>query len=233
MGDVSGRAYCETTVSGVQLRFADARAPGPSSLVIYLHGDGARAYTSDGAMKALLAWADANGARVLAALAPNGCAWWQKPSHVCSATIEERDDAGENAVALDSVFRELKARYDIKNGPVFFYGSSGGTIFLSRWFVPRFGDAYPGAYAMNCGGDAPAKSEFMWDVDSAARRADTRFYFTYGDRDFLADAARASVAAYASFGFATDEKVIAGADHCAFDAHARSAEVFTQYLSAK
>ncbi|MFS8071723.1 MAG: hypothetical protein ACMG6S_35585 [Byssovorax sp.] len=56
-GDLgNGRGYCESKIQGVQLRLADT-APGengPVSLAIYVHGDGAAAYKSNGAMKALL-----------------------------------------------------------------------------------------------------------------------------------------------------------------------------------
>lgn len=226
-----GRSYCKAKISGVELRFASApaAATGPSRLVIYVHGDGARAYTSDGAMKALLPWADAHQARVLAVLAPNGCAWWQTPTHDCATTTEE-PDTGANATAFEAVLQALRGGYDIADGPTFYYGSSGGSIFLSKLFFPRFGKTYPGAYAMNCGGEVPPASAYSWDPKDARSRGETKFWFTYGDQDFLKDAAHATAGYFLSLGFPTDEKIIPGATHCAFDAHGRSKEVFSAYL---
>lgn len=227
----SGRNYCKATVSGVEFRFANAppSASGPARLVIYVHGDGARAYTSDGAMKALLPWADAHQARVLAVLAPNGCAWWQTAAHDCSSAVEE-PDTGANAIAFEAVLKALRSGYDIADGPTFYYGSSGGSIFLSKLFFPRFGKTYPGAYAMNCGGEVPPASAYSWDPKDARSRGETKFWFTYGDQDFLKDAAHATVGYFGGLGFPTDEKVLPGATHCAFDAHGRSKEVFSAYL---
>lgn len=232
-GDLgTGRGYCESKVQGVQLRLADA-APGengPVSLAIYVHGDGAAAYKSNGAMKALLPWADLRHVRVLAVLAPNGCAWWQKPTHDCASAVEEPDTMGENTVAFAAVLAEIRARYDINLDPTFYYGSSGGTIFLAGSFLPRYGNVYPGAFAMNCGGTQHKKSDFTWNPDDAAARGSTKLWFTYGDKDFLKDDAHASSVFYSDLGFPVDEKIIPDATHCAFDGHGRAKEAWSEFL---
>ncbi len=203
---------------------------GPVSLAIYVHGDGAAAYKSNGAMKALLPWADLRHVRVLAVLAPNGCAWWQKPTHDCASAIEEPDTTGENTVAFEAVLAEIRARYDINFDPTFYYGSSGGTIFLAGSFLPRYGNVHPGAFAMNCGGTQHKKSDFTWNPDDAAARGSTKLWFTYGDKDFLKDDAHASSVFYSDLGFPVDEKIIPDATHCAFDGHGRAKEVWSEFL---
>ena len=232
-GDLGGgRTYCVSKIQGVELRLADV-APsetGPVSLAIYVHGDGAAAYKSNGAMKALLPWADLRHVRVLAVLAPNGCAWWQKPTHDCTSAVEEPDTMGENTVAFEAVLEEIRARYDINFDPTFYYGSSGGTIFLAGAFLPRYGNIYPGAFAMNCGGTQQKKTDFTWNPDDAAARGSTKLWFTYGDQDFLEDDAHASAVFYSALGFPVDEKIIPDATHCAFDGHGRAKEVWSEFL---
>jgi hypothetical protein len=232
-GDLGGgRGYCQTTIQGVEVRLADA-APGengPVSLGIYVHGDGAAAYKSNGAIKALLSWADLRHVRLLAVLAPNGCAWWQKPTHDCASAVEEPDTLGENTVAFEAVLAQARARYDINFDPTFYYGSSGGTIFLAGAFLPKYGDVYPGAFAMNCGGTQQKKSDFTWNPDDAAARGSTKLWFTYGDQDFLKDDEHTSAVFYTGLGFPVDEKILPGAVHCAFDSHARAKEVWSEFL---
>jgi predicted esterase len=232
-GDLGGgRTYCVSKIQGVEVRLADV-APtenGPVSLAIYVHGDGAAAYKSNGAMKALLPWADLRHVRVLAVLAPNGCAWWQKPTHDCASAVEEPDTLGENTVAFEAVLEEIRARYDINFDPTFYYGSSGGTIFLAGAFLPRYGNIYPGAFAMNCGGTPQKKSDFTWNPDDAAARGSTKLWFTYGDQDFLKVDEHGSAVFYSDLGFPVDEKIIPGADHCAFDSHGRAKEVWSEFL---
>ena len=203
---------------------------GPMKLALYLHGDGAGAYKSDGAMKALLPWADANHALVVSVLSPNRCAWWQLPTQTdCSDTAPPQEDVeGVNADALKATIDAVRAAYDVGNGPVFYYGSSGGSIFLTRSFLRRFGDAYPGIFALNCGG-TKADLPFSWDV--AGGGGPTKLVYTYGDQDYLKPEIEAAIPFYAALGFPSDSKVIPGAEHCAFDGHARAVEVWSAFLA--
>jgi hypothetical protein len=227
-----GRTYCVSKINGVELRLADV-APtenGPVSLAIYVHGDGAAAYKSNSAIKAILPWADLRHVRVVAVLAPNGCAWWQKPTHDCASAVEEPDTMNENVVAFEAALAGIRARYDINFDPTFYYGSSGGTIFLAGEFLPRFGNVYPGAFAMNCGGTPQKKSDFTWNPDDAAARGSTKLWFTYGDQDFLKDDEHGSAVFYSGLGFPVDEKIIPDATHCAFDGHGRAMEAWSEFL---
>ena len=230
---VSNRTVCVNTLGGSEFRFVEPATPAttPRDLVVYVHGDGARAFTSDGAIKALLPWSDAHEAITVAVLAPNGCAWWQKPTQTnCTeGATPDPDTAGVNADTLKSVLDSFRAHYNIRLARTFFYGASGGSIFLTDSFFRRFGNGYPGAYALNCGGTKPALA-FAWDTKDAALRGGTKMFFTYGDKDFLKSDIEAAIPFFTNSGFPVDTRVIPNAEHCAFDGHGRAAEVFSAYL---
>lgn len=231
---VSGHTVCSGSGAGSQFRFVAPTAQAntdPLDLVVYIHGDGARAYTSDSALKALLPWADDHHAIALAVLAPNGCAWWQKPTQTnCSDGVQpDPDTTGVNADTLKSVLDAFRAHYNIRLDRTFFYGASGGSIFLTNSFFRRFGDTYPGAYALNCGGTKPALP-FTWDTKDATRRGATKMFFTYGDLDFLKSEIELAIPYFKNAGFPVDTQIVPGAEHCAFDAHGRAVEVFRAFL---
>lgn len=226
------RTYCVASIGGSELKLAEpAGGAGPLRVAVYVHGDGAAAYKSDSAMKALLPWADAHHALVLSVLSPNGCAWWQAPTQTdCSqGATSVADVEGVNADALRLVLEAVRAGYDVSNGPIFYYGSSGGSIFLTRSFLRRFGDRFPGAFALNCGGEKPNR-DFAWDVSDPAKRSSTRLSYTYGDQDFLKSDIEAAIPYFEGLGFASESKVIPNAGHCEFNGHGRAVEVWQQYL---
>ena len=228
---VAGRRLCVASAGGAEFRFIEPpAASGPLRLVVYTHGDGARAYASDSAIKALLPWADAHHALTVAVLAPNKCAWWRVPSQTdCSPTATPvSDDAGVNADALKAVLDLFRAKYNVALTQNYFYGASGGSIFLTKSFLRKFGDVYPGAYALNCGGETPALA-FAWNNADAALRSVTKLYFTYGDMDFLKPDIELAIPFFMNAGFPIDQKVIVNAEHCGFDAHGRAVEVFATY----
>ncbi|MBL9110353.1 MAG: hypothetical protein JNM74_13820 [Myxococcales bacterium] len=228
-GELSGgRAFCTLTIAGAEVKLAEPTAgAGPFRVVAYLHGDGAAAHNSGSAMRALLPFADERHALVLSVKAPNGCRWWQVPTQTdCSDTAPEVPDTdGLNADVLKAVLDAVRAAYDVTLGNAYYYGSSGGSIFLTSQFVRKYGDAYPGVYALNCGGERPTKA-FAWDTTLAEKRAGTTMFFTYGDQDFLKPDIEKAAPHFAGLGFPVDTKVVAGAGHCAFDGHGRAVEVF-------
>ena len=80
--DVSGRSICSAKVGSVELRILEPMGgTGPLRLGLYLHGDGAAAHKSGSVFKPMIAWADAEHGLGVSFLAPNGCAWWQTPTH--------------------------------------------------------------------------------------------------------------------------------------------------------
>jgi hypothetical protein len=232
-GDLGGgRSYCLGNEGGSEFKLLEPTpASGSLRLALYLHGDGAAAHNNDGAMKALLGWADAHHALFVSVLSPNRCAWWQAASQTdCSASATPvADTNGVNAEALRAVIDKVRAGFDVSFGPAFYYGSSGGSIFLTKSFLRRFGDKYPGVFALNCGGEKPSLA-LSWNTSDAALRGPTKLYFTYGDQDFLKPDIEKAIPYWTAQGFPADTKVIAGAQHCAFDGHGRAGEVWSAFL---
>jgi predicted esterase len=229
---IGDRTVCVAEAGGSEFRFVEPTpGNGPLRLIIHAHGDGARTYRDDSAITALLPWADAHHALVVAVQSPNGCAWWQKPSQTdCSGnTPSDSDYAGVNADALKAVMDLLRSRYDVALQQNYFYGVSGGSIFLTHAFLRRYGNQYPGVYALQCGGQRPGM-DFMWDVSDATERSVTKLYFTYGDRDFLKSYIEAAIPFFMEVGFPVDQTVVPGATHCDFDLNGRTLEVFSDYV---
>jgi hypothetical protein len=225
-----GRMSCVAKVGSVELKavlpkVASANAP-PLRLGLYLHGDGAAAHKSNGVLKAMLPWADAQNGLAVSALAPNGCAWWLTPMHDCAGTATDADVAGDNAAALVVALDALLKAFDVRTDGVRYYGSSGGSIFLTNEWLPLQAGTYPGVFALMCGGETTTRT-FAWDTNDATLRAKNPLWFTYGDQDFLAPDITNAISSYKAKSFAVTEKVIAGATHCAFDAHGEAMTIWS------
>lgn len=232
------RRYCLASEAGAEFKLVLPQTQnGPYNVGLYLHGDGAGAYNSDSAMETLLGWADTHNTILVSVRAPNTCSWWLRPEYTCpengSVDVQQdRDWSNANADALDAVLKKLRARYDISNGPLFYYGSSGGSIFLTYSFFAKYGNVYPGAFALNCGGEVPEEETIAWNLDDAAQRGSTKMWFTYGDQDEVLPPAQVAATAefFTGHGFPVNENVIAGAGHCEFDGHGRAKEVWSEFL---
>lgn len=210
------------TVGSVELKIVEpASGTGPLRAGLYLHGDGAGAHKSGSVLKAMLPWADAKHGLGVSALAPNGCAWWQTPTHDCNATTNDPDTGAESSKALAAALTALFAAYDVRTDALDYYGSSGGSIFLTDQWLPLHAGEYPGVFALMCGGSTPGHA-YAWDTNDAALRGKSPLFFTYGDQDFLVDDILDAMTSFKAKSFSVTEKVIPGATHCAFDAHAEA-----------
>lgn len=87
-----------------------AAGAGPLVLALYLHGDGAGAHKSGSALRTMAPWLDAARGLGVSVLAPNGCSWWQSPSHDCASAGSTSDRAADNTKALAGAFEALRAR---------------------------------------------------------------------------------------------------------------------------
>lgn len=213
LGD--GHTVCVAKVGAAELKIVEPLAgEGPLVLALYLHGDGAGAHKSASALKTMAPWLVSAHGLGVSVLAPNGCSWWQTPAHDCAVATSEPDRAADNTKALAAAVEALGKAYDLRVDTTYYYGSSGGSIFLSEQWLPLEGGRHPGVFALMCGGEATARP-FAWDTS----RGRSRFAFTYGDQDFLKADIEGAVLALRGAGFEVKEKVIAGAAHCAFDAH--------------
>lgn len=222
LGD--GHTVCLVKIGSTELKVVEpAGGVGPLVLALYLHGDGAGAHKSGSALKTMAPWLDAARGLGVSALAPNGCSWWQAPSHDCAATASDPDRAADNAKALAGALDALARAYDLRADKTYYYGSSGGSIFLTEQWLPLEGGRHPGVFALMCGGEATGRA-FAWDTSATGPRS--RFGFTYGDQDFLKKDIEGAVRALRDKGFDVSEKVIPGAAHCAFDAHGEAVSVW-------
>jgi hypothetical protein len=231
MGSVNttagAKGYCVATIGSIEVKVIEPddvltnRAP--LRLAVYVHGDGARTYLNDTAPRFHAPWTTSHHVLYVTVLAANTCAWWTKPTvNPCDAgvTLADRDLAGVNARALEDVITAVRAGWDVANDQVLYGGASGGSIFLSADYLPRFGAAHPGRWALSCGGEVP------WSpIDGDATASD--LWFTWGDQDFLAPDVTAAVAWFGDAGFPVDTRVVAGAQHCAFDHLGRTIEVWS------
>jgi hypothetical protein len=220
-----GRTYCEARLGGTLVRIADKRTRGPAKLLVFVHSDGGTGYYDNGGLFFHLAWAEANNARVVSVLAPNGCAWWQAPSHNCASAAIEPDSNGDNAPVLHAALNELRTKIMLNADPIYVHADSGGAIFVSYSFLPKFGDKHPGRYAINCGG--VASPLLLRYTPSAALLATTRIEYTYGDRDYQASDAHSAFLYYQNRGFRTGETILPNVGHCEFNTSARADAVFS------
>ncbi|HQY63552.1 MAG: hypothetical protein IPQ09_11290 [Myxococcales bacterium] len=220
-----GHTVCVLKIGGTELKVVEpAAGAGPLVLALYLHGDGAGAHKSGSALRTMAPWLDAARGLGVSVLAPNGCSWWQSPSHDCASAGSTSDRAADNTKALAGAFEALGRAYDLRTDRTYYYGSSGGSIFLTEQWLPLEGGRHPGVFALMCGGEATTRA-FAWDPASATRRS--RFGFTYGDQDFLKKDIEGAARALRDKGLDVNERVLPGAAHCAFDAHGEAVSVWS------
>jgi pimeloyl-ACP methyl ester carboxylesterase len=223
-----GRRACVTKIGDVEVRvLVAAGGSGAMRLGLYLHGDGAAAYQSNGALKAMINWADTHHGIAVAALAPNGCSWWQSPEFGCTDDTV-RDSDGENAPALVAALTAIFTAYDIRQDGIRYYGASGGSIFLTDEWIPLQGGNYPGVFALMCGGETSSRT-FGWDAADTSLVTRNGLWFTYGDQDSLFPYIKESIAAFREKSFPVTEKIIPGAGHCEFDAHAEAVAIWSAH----
>lgn len=222
-----GRKSCVAMVGSVELKLVEAKGgSGPMRLGLYLHGDGAAAHLNNGVLKAMMPWADAQHGLAVSALAPNGCAWWLALTHDCSSTQNDRDVAGDNVAPLVAAIEALMHAYDVRTDGIRYYGSSGGSIFLTNAWIPLEGASYPGVYSIMCGGERSPRT-YAWNTNDAVLRAKNPLWFTYGDQDDLVPEIEKSIADFKAKSFMVTEKIIPGAGHCEFDSHGEAIGIWT------
>ncbi|WP_224250115.1 hypothetical protein [Hyalangium gracile] len=226
--------YCVTTVAGSQLKIIEPQdtTPGqPLRLAIYLHGDGARTHDNNTAPRIQAPWTFTHRTLYVSARAPNKCAWWTKPTIttcVDDSGPEARDLEGLNAEVFVQVLNALRGGWDLLDEPILFGGSSGGAVFLTASFLPKYGHQYRGVYALGCGGEASWSGKLDWDSTQPALRGPTKLVYTYGDLDpYLADI-QGSVSFFGARFFPVEETIVPNAAHCQFDHVGRVTEVWGQ-----
>lgn len=120
----------------------------PIGLFVHLHGDGAWEYTnyndawSLGGANGIIAKAKAKNMLVIVPLSPDDTnkTWWHW------------SDPGENDVWLDSLIRANMSAYNIDKNRIWFSTFSGGSQFLTKYYLPRYANTINGGGAVIFGG---------------------------------------------------------------------------------
>ncbi|RKF63212.1 putative cyclin-like f-box protein [Erysiphe neolycopersici] len=133
-----------TTTSGIPGASAQPKTTGANGLNVLLHGDGGQSFT-DFPNQAVQ-----NGLMGVVVLAPNNKRFWGGGSGL------QRTDGEAHAAAVNSLIQDQLSQ-DVAFDPskVFFTGVSGGSLLLSGFFVPAYGDDYKTGVLLNCGGLTP------------------------------------------------------------------------------
>lgn len=226
--------YCVVTIAGAELKIIEPQdtSPGtPLKLAIYLHGDGARAHDGNTAPRLQAPWTTTHRALYVSARAPNHCSWWTKPTlTTCldDSPPEDRDLDGKNAEVFVQILTALRGGWDLLDEPILFGGSSGGSVFLTASFLPKYGDRYPGVFALSCGGEVPWSGSLSWDSTQPTLRGPTRLFYTYGDSDPYILDIQDSVSFFGTHFLPIEERIVPDTTHCAFDHIGRVTEVWNQ-----
>lgn len=86
--------------------------------------------------------------------------------------------------------------YHIDANHVYFVGQSGGAIFLSATFMPRYGTEYKGGAVMLCGGEPPRQDLQFTPSEEFKDHFAMHFQTTEGEYDRLAPAIRRGFDSY-------------------------------------
>lgn len=204
---------CQTTVAGVEVKFFPiAEGRRVQRLVVHLHGDGARGWFENWAFPGeVLGFARAHDMLVLGILAPN------RVPDGNGGTVPAYGQAGpEEALLVADGIEAFMHAYAVTDRQSLYWSASGGSWFTTQSLIPTVGHRVPGIFAISCGGSGEFVNPWAWDpeVDTSTRDL-FALLFNYGDQDFLAGPAAGSRSLYAGLGFATEEIVHPGAEHCA------------------
>lgn len=128
------------------------------------------------------------------------------------------------------IIETLRSKWDLLDEPILFGGSSGGSVFLTASFLPKYGNQYRGVFALGCGGEEPWSGGLDWDSSDPALLGPSKLFYTYGDVDEYRADIKASVSYFRGISFPLEEKLLANTAHCAFDHVGGVTQVWGTYL---
>ncbi len=207
-----------TASNGVtsEYRLYPADGPGPSGLILYLHGDGAYSYNNPGSLANLRRVAAEQNMALLVPLVPNGAekAWWKQP---------ERHTVFVHDLMQSIVFDQ----YQVDKSRVVLSGFSGGTDFLSLYYIPSYWETLEcGGGAVLLGGGGKPFQEISSGGFNDNIKANFRLHYYTGqddngvitddcDSDYDAlETSRAGAAYYTNQGFQVTSEHPDGINHC-------------------
>lgn len=205
----AGHDGCISEINGLSVKFfappADTQV---ERLVLYFHGDGGDGWTNNwGFDPEILDFALSKNYLVLGVRAPSSYDGETSPAYGAAQP--------EHANQIATLVEEFLSQYQVSNSQSLYWGVSGGSWFFTSSFIPVAAHRVPGVFVANCGG-AGFSFGWAWDPSTDTETLKkTSLYFNYGELDFLADGAGASLVEYTGLGFTTGELVHPGAMHCA------------------
>lgn len=207
---IAGHRGCQADIAGMAVRFFPLPEGTPvRRLALYFHGDDGKGWIEGwGFHPDILDWAKPRGILVAGLLSPG-----LHPTHGFPAY----GSAGpHHARIVAGALEHFADRFSVAERRSLFWGTSGGAVFLSSYLVPIAGSRLPGVAALSCGGGFHDTTSGMWSWDPGDKATRDLFalLYNYGDRDFLADGNREGRDGYRRLGFAVEEIVHAGAEHC-------------------
>lgn len=163
----------------------------PYGLLIYLHGDN---------------YNELRGGYFQGRMAQLGQRYNLLPIAVYSPDLNRQSGSqwwGGNGRHADFLHDLLQKRvgqdYNVDFSKVYLYGMSGGSQFVTKYFIPRYGEFYAGGVAPMCGGNSSEQYEPVRRPDIV--KNNFRFFFYTHGKDFLYSAVRKTVAYFQRLGF--------------------------------
>lgn len=121
-----------------------------SGMLVYFHGDGGGGgYLNS--LKSLKKVADDYGLHAVAVKAPVSHSW-QGP-----IDTNNQKHPYPNAQAFDEFLFDYISRYSVDRNKVFFSGVSGGAMYISGHYIPKYGRNIKGGMILLCGGATSAE----------------------------------------------------------------------------
>jgi hypothetical protein len=208
MFSFEGLTGCQSTIDGIDVKFFPL-APGHAvkHLAVYLHQDEADDWYSNWAFPPIAEWTTPRDIMIVAPLAPS---LYEDGTHGYGAAGDVDTVSQVGPVLL----KFLKA-YKASPERTYYWGRSGGSWFMTSWFIPQFGQKMPGIFVPSCGGDVSNFMAWAWSPEQRSEARDrTSILFNYGAKDFLAMPIEQGMAEYREKGFHVESLVDPEAEHC-------------------
>ena len=212
------KEFTDSTGTASPYQLHPSNSGGTSGLLVYLHGDGAYSYNNADSMQTMRAVAAKHNLTMIVPLVPSGSSesWWQAPDR--------------NGTWLRELIENVAyGQYQIDKNRVVLSGFSGGTDFLSRYFMSGHWDILPcgGGAVLMGGGGRPFKVKNGGFSTAFKNNVNLHYYTGLQDNGVVSnqcnstydalETSREGAAYYTQQGFSVSSSNPAGTDHCNVD----------------
>jgi hypothetical protein len=180
-------------------------------LLFYFHGDGG----SSGVQQQLLRLAPVaseNRLAIAGAATPIGNSWY--------GVVEPKtpEHPFPTAQFFDEMLKAILSKHHVDRGRVFLTGISGGAVFITGRYLPRYGAGYRGGAVLLCGGSATDTYTNGKEIylNPPEFRANFPMYFFTMKGDYLYQQILEGTKSYRDAGFSVLSKFPDGGGHCSF-----------------